>query len=149
MLPQYALWKYSLCCEWPQAGGLIHAKAEFVSLFKSACRVFLRSILFSFQEKLLKSVPLLIIFHPNLGTLKGKMVIGRKWFINGSQGMWLFCFHLHLSLNDKKREAFMWQEGRGKGVYFKKVTGRRRDQKYFCWLTVWSPSSSTIKVRCQ
>lgn len=149
MLPQHALRKFSLCCEWPQARGLIHAKAELVCLFRSARRVFLRSILFPFQEKLLKRVPLLNIFHPDLGTLKGKAVIGRKWFINGSQGTWLFCFHLHLPLNDKKREVFMWQEGKRKGVYFKNVIARRRDQKYFCWLAVQSPCSSTIKVRCQ
>lgn len=142
MLPQYFLGRFSLCCEWPRECGLIHMKLELMCLFRSAGRVFLRSILFQFQEKLLKRIPLLISFHSCLGTLKGywqKMVY--KW-------QWLFCFHLHLSLNDKKRKFLCGRKGE-KGTYFRKVIKRRRDQKYFCWLTVWSPCSSGIKVRCK
>ena len=131
MLPQYSLRRFSLCCEGPQACGLIHTKAELMSWFRSARRVFLRSTLFWCQVKLLKSVPLLIIFCPDLGTLKGKTVICRQLFINGGQGIWLFHFHLHLSLNGKQSEVFVWQEGRGKGMCFEKSYRKKERSKEF------------------
>lgn len=106
-------------------------KAELVCLFRSACQVFLNSMVFQFQEALLKHVPFLNISHHYLNTLKSKTVSGRKWFIKGSQGTWLLCFHFHLSLNDKQREVFMCQEGGGRGMYFKRSYQKNKRWKAF------------------
>lgn len=83
------------------------------------------------REIVNKHVPFLNISHHDLNTLKSRTVSGRKWFIKGSQGTWLLCFHFHLSLNDKQREVFMCQEGGGKGMYFKRSYQKNERWKAF------------------
>lgn len=81
------------------------------------------------SREILKLVPVLIIFQPDLGTLKGRTVISRKWFIKSSQRILTVLFPCSLFLECQEEGGFYVLGKQMKGsVFLKKQVIRRRKE---------------------